>query len=54
MPAKKYKYPYRKTITLADGKRHDICAATTTYSRIKQTIFLVVFYLNVCYKRGMP
>ena len=28
MPAKKYKYPYRKTLTLADGKRHDICANT--------------------------
>ena len=28
MPAKKYKYAYRKTITLADGKRHDICANT--------------------------
>ena len=28
MPAKKYKYAYRKTLTLADGKRHDICANT--------------------------
>ena len=28
MPAKKNKYAYRKTITLADGKRHDICANT--------------------------
>lgn len=28
MPAKKYKYPFRKTITLGDGKRHEIYANT--------------------------